>query len=301
MGLRQAIYWVLRIACGLNFVFHGAWGIVGKADWIPFFGFANIGVETAWVLQPWVGVMDISLGLFVLFAPTRWVLLWMVVWAIWTASLRPLTGSAWWYFLERAGNYGPPLALLLYSGWGKSVMDWVMPLRQPVLTRAKINIIMWVLRVSIGAQLITHGLYGVVERKQILLDHFDSVGLPGGLMDPGSFLVTVGWIEISAGLLILLRPVRAVVALVVLWEVFLGLLYPISGLPASDHPQAYLLFRTMERFGDYAGPFGLLLLLAFGPMWKKEEKASEEVLAAPTTAPTTAPTAVSAPAAAGND
>ena len=96
--LDKAILWVLKIACSLNFLFHGAWGVVGKEAWIPFFGFAGIGEETGAILQQLVGVMDITLGLIVLFAPTRWAILWMIVWAVWTASLRPLTGSAWWYF-----------------------------------------------------------------------------------------------------------------------------------------------------------------------------------------------------------
>ena len=99
----------------------------------------------------------------------------------------------------------------------------------------------------------------------MLIGHFASVGLPGSWMDPESFLITVGLFEIAVGAMILLRPIRAVLLLVILWEVFLGLLYPISGLPASEHPQAYLIFRTLERFGDYAGPFGLLLLMSYRP------------------------------------
>ena len=35
-----AILWVLNIACGLNFLFHGAWSVVVKEAWIPFFAFA---------------------------------------------------------------------------------------------------------------------------------------------------------------------------------------------------------------------------------------------------------------------
>ena len=39
--LDTAILWVLKIACGLNFLFHAAWGVVGKEAWIPFFAFAG--------------------------------------------------------------------------------------------------------------------------------------------------------------------------------------------------------------------------------------------------------------------
>ena len=132
--LDTAILWVLKIACGLNFIFHGAWGVVGKEAWIPFFGFAGIGPESAEILQRLVGVMDIILGFIVLFMPTRWAILWIFLWAVWTASLRPLTGSAWWYFFERSGNYGPPLAFLLYAGWGTTIKDWLRPIQTFNLT-----------------------------------------------------------------------------------------------------------------------------------------------------------------------
>ncbi len=87
--LDTAILWVLKIACGLNFLFHGAWGVVGKEAWIPFFAFASIGAESAVHLQRLIGVMDVTLGLIVLFAPTRWAMVWIIIWAVWTASLRP--------------------------------------------------------------------------------------------------------------------------------------------------------------------------------------------------------------------
>ena len=92
-------------------------------------------------------------------------------------------------------------------------------------------------------------------------------------MDPESFLIAIGWSEIALGALILLNPIRAVLLLVIAWEVFLGLLYPISGLPLSEHSQAYLIFRTLERFGDYAGPFGLLLLMSYRPSPARMEPA----------------------------
>ena len=176
--------------------------------------------------------------------------------------------------MERAGNYGPPLALMLYVGWGKSVIEWIKPLQTPVLTEDKIEAIKWVLRWSIAVQLIAHGLYGVVEAKPLLIGHYAAVGLPGTWMDPESFLIAVGWIEIGLGALILLKPVRVAVALIIVWEVFIGLLYPISGLPVTEHPQAYLIFRTLERFGDYAGPFGILLLMTYGSRWKEANGAA---------------------------
>ena len=242
-----ALLWILKIAVGLNFLFHGAWGVVGKEAWIPFFGFANIGLESAVVLQRLVGVMDITLGLIAMFAPTRWALIWIIVWAVWTASLRPLTGSAWWYFLERSGNYGPPIAFLIYAGWGRNINGWLMPIKSFALSVNKIEAIKWVLRISIGVQLISHGLYGVIEGKEVLIGHFGSVGVPGTLMDPENFLLAIGWVEIGMGALILLKPFRAAIVLVILYEVSLA---SYTRSPDCRRRNMHRSIRYSERLND---------------------------------------------------
>ena len=38
--------------------------------------------------------------------------MYMAVWGLWTALLRPLSGEPWWETIERAPNYLVPLALL---------------------------------------------------------------------------------------------------------------------------------------------------------------------------------------------
>lgn len=269
------IFWILRIAVGMNFLFHGAWGVVGREAWLPFFAFAGIGPDAAEILQRLIGVMDITFGLIALFKPTRSALLFMVIWGVWTAMLRPLTGTAWWYFLERSGNFAPPLAMLLYAGGAQSIKAWIWPYATPKLTESKIEIIKWVLRGGIAAQLISHGMYGVVEGKQLLIDHFASVGLPGPWMNPEIFLIGTGWIEIGLGVLILVKPLRSALVIIMIWEVFLGLLYLISGLPVSEHPQAFHIFRTLERFGDYAAPVGLFVLMTYRPSGNKIRMAFE--------------------------
>ena len=68
-----------------------------------------------------VGAVDVTVGMMVLFAPRRFALGYMGGWALWTALLRPLSGEPFFETLERAGNYGVPLALLLMSGWPRDV------------------------------------------------------------------------------------------------------------------------------------------------------------------------------------
>ena len=72
--------------------------------------------------MPLVGLLDVAVGIVVLFHPCRALLAWMALWSVFTALLRPLAGLGWWEFLERGGNYGPPIAFLLLAhpqqlGW----------------------------------------------------------------------------------------------------------------------------------------------------------------------------------------
>ena len=271
--LDTIIYWVLRISCSMNFIFHGFWGILGKEAWLKLFAVANIGPDAAYPLMFVIGMVDVSAGLVVLFAPARFapvraVLVYMVVWGVWTSMLRPLAGSAWWYFFERAANFGPPLALLLYTGWGNSIKDWFRGIATPALTQGKIEQIKWVLRLTIGMFMIAHGGYGAVEGRSFLIGHFASVGLPGPLMDPETFLIATGVFEMVLGAAVLISPMRPILLVVLVWEVFINLLFVTSGLEASgvrtsEHAQGFYIISTMERFGMYGAAAGLFVLMSY--------------------------------------
>jgi hypothetical protein len=117
-GLRHALllFWLLRVAAGLEFIGHGAFGIITKAAWVPYFELVGIPERWAYRLMPLVGSLDIFLGFLVLLKPLRIVLLYMAVWGLWTASLRPLSGEPAWELIERAPNYLVPFALLYLRG-----------------------------------------------------------------------------------------------------------------------------------------------------------------------------------------
>lgn len=100
------------------FIGHGAFGIITKPIWCNYFGVFGIGQDLAYRLMPVVGGIDILLGLALLFYPIRAVAGWLVVWGFITASLRPLSGEPFAEMIERAGNYGAPLALLLLAETG---------------------------------------------------------------------------------------------------------------------------------------------------------------------------------------
>ena len=120
------LYWMLRVACAAEFIGHGAFGIITKAAWVPYFGVVGVPPELAWKLMPVVGTVDITLGLYLgLVRPARAVLLYMAFWGLLTATLRPLSGEPIWEFVERVPNWAIPLAFLCVRGIGRSRSEWM--------------------------------------------------------------------------------------------------------------------------------------------------------------------------------
>jgi len=66
-----AVTAVLRVGMAGCFIGHGAFGLITKAAWVPYFGVAGIGASWAWKLMPWIGTMDVVIGLLALIWPCR--------------------------------------------------------------------------------------------------------------------------------------------------------------------------------------------------------------------------------------
>src|SRR4029450_10420706 len=98
------LHWLLRLGVIGCFIGHGAYGFITREAWVPFFGVVGIDRTWAYRLMPWVGAMDVSLGLMMAVVPLRGVLLHLTVWCLWTAALRPLSGHVVVERCERAGH-----------------------------------------------------------------------------------------------------------------------------------------------------------------------------------------------------
>ncbi len=59
------------------------------------------------------GWAEIAMGLIVFFRQTAWFLALIFVWKVLSECIYPLSGFPVWEFVERAGSYGAPLALIL--------------------------------------------------------------------------------------------------------------------------------------------------------------------------------------------
>ena len=171
------VHWTLRIAAFACYVGHGAFGIITKAAWVPYFGIIGIPEWMAWRLMPVVGTVDIILGILVLIRPMPVVLLYMTGWSIWTALLPPL---------HRRGLVGVP-------GASRQLR---CPARLPVLEptrpapaamvrrhpgadgsdRPSASALAWILRITTAALLIGHGGFGAFMHKAAWAGYFGAVG-----------------------------------------------------------------------------------------------------------------------------
>jgi hypothetical protein len=121
---------MFRVACAGEFVGHGAFGIMTKAAWVPYFAVIGLPEPLAYRLMPAIGTVDVTLGLLVALRPVRATLLYMAFWGLLTATIRPLAGEPLWEFIERWSNYTAPLALL-YVRWCRQGRSWPTGLEWP--------------------------------------------------------------------------------------------------------------------------------------------------------------------------
>jgi hypothetical protein len=234
----RTIHWLLRVACAGEFIGHGAFGVITKAAWVPYFAVAGIPPATAYVLMPLIGLVDISMGLLVLARPIRGALLYMTVWGLWTATIRPLAGEPIWEWVERAPNWCVPLALLLLRSFDRHA-----------LTRRQVTTLGWILRLATAGALIGHGAFGVVLAKSAWVGYFGVLGISPSLVEGASLLSVVGWFEIGLGAVAVVAPIRAVLLVVVIWKISTELLRPLAGEPG---------WEFVERAANMLAPLALL-------------------------------------------
>ena len=198
----------------------------------------------AYTLMPVVGSVDIAMGLAVLFSPRPFVLLYMVVWATWTAMLRPLAGESVFETLERAGNYGVPLALLLLVGVPRTWRAWLRAPERPPADRATIaRVLQW----TTAILLFGHGALAAITHKPLLVTHYAALGLPP------SVAPVLGYAEILASVLVMVLPSPGVLFAIALWKIATESLFLVAGAP---------IWEFIERGGSYAAPLALALMTA---------------------------------------
>jgi len=231
------MHYTLRLAAAMCFIGHGAFGIITKPIWCNYFAVFGVGHDMAYRLMPVVGSIDISMGVIMLFYPIRAIAGWLVIWGTITASLRPLSGEPFAEFIERAGNFGAPLALLLVSGGVKqSLRGWFTPINPNIDAEAKtMKQVITCLRIVVFLLLLGHGWLNIIEKKA-LLGQYSSLGFS----NPATTAHVAGTFEMLAACTVLIRPIRPVLLAFLIWKAGSELFYP-----------RYEIFEWVERGGSY--------------------------------------------------
>lgn len=242
---KKNVYYTLRFAAAMCMIGHGAFGIIGKQIWLNYFAVFGIGHAMGTQLMPVLGTADILMGISLLVYPTRAVLTWLMVWGAITALCRPLSGEPFPEFIERAGNFGAPLALLILSGFGgRTIRSWfrIIHPNASVSARTLAKVIVC-LRIVVFLLLIGHGWLNLIEKKGIMSQYAAL-----GFSNPANVAHIAGLFELMAGCMVLIKPLRPVLLIFLIWKMGTELFYP-----------HWELFEWIERAGSY----GAILALWF--------------------------------------
>ncbi|HEY4325538.1 MAG TPA: hypothetical protein VGN20_16200 [Mucilaginibacter sp.] len=239
------IYYTLRFASAMCFIGHGSFGIITKHIWCNYFAVFGIGHDAAYHLMPVLGVVDILMGISLLVYPTRAILLWLVTWGVITALLRPLSGESFAETIERAGNYGVPIALLILCGIDrKNINGWFKYAGPGELNNNEtLNRIITCLKIVVFLLFIGHGWLNLTEKKGLIAQYSLL-----HISRPAQTAHLVGIVEIASALIVLIRPVRHFLLFLFIWKMTSELFYP-----------HWELFEWIERAGSY----GAILTLWF--------------------------------------
>jgi hypothetical protein len=249
------IWWLLRLGVALEFIGHGAFGVITKEGWLPYFGVWGIPENIAWRIMPIVGVIDISLGFLAFFAPRKSFLLFMAAWGLMTACLRPLAGEPISELFERAYNFCVPLAAFLMIAWDVKSHGWFHRVKNvPQLSKKHWNWLKILLQVAIAVYLISHGAFGAFDAKEGLVKQYEATGIAALFGSTSAALSAIGWFEIALGIFVLLAPIAPLLFFVCGWKIVTESLFIFSGAFYSG-------FEFIERGASMVAPLGLYFII----------------------------------------
>ncbi len=106
---------VLRVSIALLLIGHAGFGAFQhKAGLLNMYAKAGVPSSIGGIsVAPAIGWFELALAAAVLLKPFRSLLIFVCVYKIASELLYPITGSLWWEFIERGGDYTGPIALIL--------------------------------------------------------------------------------------------------------------------------------------------------------------------------------------------
>lgn len=249
------IWWLIRIGVCMEYIGHGAFGIITKEGWLKYFAVWGIPEGPAWKLMPIVGTMDIAMGIMALFAPRKAFFLFMAAWGLMTAFLRPLAGEPVSELFERSYNYCVPLVGFLMILWDSKRHGWMHWVKNvPSLSMQHWDIIKKVLHISIAVYLIAHGAFGAFDGKTGLAAHYDGTGISALFGSTQAAMVSIGWFEIVLGVAVLFAPIAPLLFFICAWKIVSESLFIFSGAFWGG-------FEFIERGASMVSPIALYYVM----------------------------------------
>ena len=207
------------------------------------------------------------MAILLLKGSNRAILIWMFLWALWTAILRPLSGNLekiqvdgeWvvqlatdsmrvakmqtWEFWERAGNWGPPFILLVMGGaFAVNRKDLFSNYQEPEIKESTIDTVFFLCKTCLALLLIGHAGFGFAVEKQMLINHWQSIGVDADI----AFITKVGYAEFALGVLIFLAPLRPLILVALLWKLY-GVSLCASGYGCVWESNIFRMDRALGR------------------------------------------------------
>lgn len=219
------VHRLLLIGVLLEFTGHGAFGLLGKDSWVIYIETLSFQKESASWLLPLVGTIDILIGVVAFFFPRKVFFLYMSLWGLFTASLRPFSGENFFEFIERSYNWGVPLLFLLLHKNRK----WFELIRHSE-SNAGFDFRL-IARVTISLMLFGHGMLQLNSGNAI------------------------GWVELSlaAGAIFIKAP--GYFYFICLWKLGTEFSFVINGT-------SYGWLEFIERGSAYVAPLVLAIILS---------------------------------------
>lgn len=116
----------------------------------------------------------------------------------------------------------------------------------------------WILRMAVAGEFLGHSVFGLQGKQQWIGWIIQMLGVSNEVATQILFLI--GIMDLTVALIVLIRPIRAVLLWAAIWGFWTALVRPLVGGPIWDF---------IERFANWGAPLALLLLQGWPKNFKE--------------------------------
>lgn len=116
----------------------------------------------------------------------------------------------------------------------------------------------WVLRIAVAGEFLGHGFFAL-QGKKAWIGWFAQFGV-SDVQTATMLLRLVGLLDLAVAIIVLLRPIQAVLLWAAFWGFWTALVRPLVGEPIWDF---------IERWANWGAPLALLFLRGWPRGWRQ--------------------------------